>query len=304
HGLLHDPLPRGAADGLARALRGGAHGRRERVPALLERHAARHPAHDVPRDRAAHDRVVQDLRPHHRALAGRHGGPQHGHRRAVAVHLPAGLHRVEVRLRVIRRRRALRAVHRDDRHPVPHQQEAERLMSATRMIVLPHGTRADRDTRPAARVGRVVGSILLVAFALALLTPFFWMVMSSFKGPNEVFSVPVRWLPEVWHVDNYFALWIDTDMAIWLRNTIILSTVVTFLQVLTGSFAAYGFAKVRFPGRDVLFLLYLGTIAVPWQSYMIPQYVMMAQFKLTNTLVAMIVLQAFGAFGVFLMKQF
>ncbi len=177
-------------------------------------------------------------------------------------------------------------------------------MSATRMIVLPHGTRADRDTRPAARVGRVVGSILLVAFALALLTPFFWMVMSSFKGPNEVFSVPVRWLPEVWHVDNYFALWIDTDMAIWLRNTIILSTVVTFLQVLTGSFAAYGFAKVRFPGRDVLFLLYLGTIAVPWQSYMIPQYVMMAQFKLTNTLLAMIVLQAFGAFGVFLMKQF
>ena len=177
-------------------------------------------------------------------------------------------------------------------------------MSATRMIVLPHGTRADRDTRPAARVGRVVGSILLVAFALALLTPFFWMVMSSFKGPNEVFSVPVRWLPEVWHVDNYFALWFDTDMAIWLRNTIILSTVVTFLQVLTGSFAAYGFAKVRFPGRDVLFLLYLGTIAVPWQSYMIPQYVMMAQFKLTNTLLAMIVLQAFGAFGVFLMKQF
>lgn len=177
-------------------------------------------------------------------------------------------------------------------------------MSATRMIVLPHGTRADRDTRPAARVGRVVGSILLVAFALALLTPFFWMVMSSFKGPNEVFSVPVRWLPEVWHVDNYFALWIDTDMAIWLRNTIILSTVVTFLQVLTGSFAAYGFAKVRFPGRDVLFLLYLGTIAVPWQSYMIPQFIMLSNFKVSNTLWSIILLQAFGAFGVFLMKQF
>jgi multiple sugar transport system permease protein len=114
----------------------------------------------------------------------------------------------------------------------------------------------------------------------------------------------VRWLPDTWHWEHYTELWTDTGMATWLRNTIILSTVVTFLQVLTGSFAAYGFAKVRFPGRDVLFLVYLGTIAVPWQSYMIPQYIMLAQAKLTNTLLALIVLQAFGAFGVFLMKQY
>jgi multiple sugar transport system permease protein len=162
----------------------------------------------------------------------------------------------------------------------------------------------DRSARPAVRVGRIVGSILLVAFALALLVPFFWMVISSLKGPNDVFSVPVRWLPETWHWEHYVELWTDTGMVTWLRNTIILSTVVTFLQVLTGSFAAYGFARVRFPGRDVLFLVYLGTIAVPWQSYMIPQYIMLAQAKLTNTLLALIVLQAFGAFGVFLMKQF
>jgi multiple sugar transport system permease protein len=164
--------------------------------------------------------------------------------------------------------------------------------------------RAGRAAGPTARVGRVVGSIVLIAFALALLVPFFWMVISSLKGPNEVFSVPVRWLPDTWHWEHYTELWTDTGMATWLRNTIILSTVVTFLQVLTGSFAAYGFAKVRFPGRDVLFLVYLGTIAVPWQSYMIPQYIMLAQAKLTNTLLALIVLQAFGAFGVFLMKQY
>lgn len=151
---------------------------------------------------------------------------------------------------------------------------------------------------------RIIGSILLTLFALALLIPFAWMVLSSFKDSNEVFSVPVKWLPETWHWEHYVELWTKTDMATWLRNTIVLSTVVTFLQVLTGSFAAYGFAKVRFPGRDVLFLVYLGTIAVPWQSYMIPQYIMMAQAKLTNTLVAIIVLQAFGAFGVFLMKQY
>ncbi|WP_454111594.1 carbohydrate ABC transporter permease [Microbacterium aurum] len=165
----------------------------------------------------------------------------------------------------------------------------------------------DPTPRPKPALGnamRIVGSILLTLFALALLVPFAWMVLSSFKDSNEVFSVPVKWLPETWHWEHYIELWTKTDMATWLRNTIVLSVVVTFLQLLTGSFAAYGFAKVRFPGRDVLFLVYLGTIAVPWQSYMIPQYIMMAQAKLTNTLLAIIVLQAFGAFGVFLMKQY
>jgi len=93
-------------------------------------------------------------------------------------------------------------------------------------------------------------------------------------------------------------------MLTWLRNTMVLSVVVTFLQVLTGSFAAYGFARTRFPGRNVLFLLYVGTIAVPWQSYMIPQFILLSKLQVSNTLWSIILLQAFGAFGVFLMKQF
>lgn len=79
---------------------------------------------------------------------------------------------------------------------------------------------------------------------------------------------------------------------------------ITFLQVLTGSFAAYGFAKMRFPGRDLLFAGYIATIAVPWQAYMIPQYIIMQKLGLVNTHLSLILLQAFGAFGVFLMRQF
>jgi multiple sugar transport system permease protein len=89
-----------------------------------------------------------------------------------------------------------------------------------------------------------------------------------------------------------------------LKNTLILSLAVTALQLLTGSFAAYGFSKVRFPGRDLLFLIYIGTIAVPWNAYMIPQFILMSKLHLSNTLWAIVALQAFGAFGVFLMKQF
>ena len=157
---------------------------------------------------------------------------------------------------------------------------------------------------PARRVARIVGYTVLVLAAVALLMPFFWMVMSSLKSANEVFSVPVKWFPETFVWSNYVEIWTQSDMLTWIRNTLVLAVVVTFLQVLTGSFAAYGFAKMRFPGRDVLFLVYIGTIAVPWQSYMIPQFILLSNLKVSNTLWAIILIQAFGAFGVFLMKQY
>ena len=74
--------------------------------------------------------------------------------------------------------------------------------------------------------------------------------------------------------------------------------------MLTGSFAAYGFSKVRLRGRDALFVAYIATIAVPWQAYMVPQYVMMQKAGLVNTFWSLILLQAFGAFGVFLLRQY
>jgi multiple sugar transport system permease protein len=167
-------------------------------------------------------------------------------------------------------------------------------------LVVP-GRRGRRRSR---RAGRVVGYLALAVAAAALLLPFYWMVMSSLKTNNEVFTIPIRWVPDsvVWH--NYVDIWQKSDMTTWLKNTLILSVVVTALQVFTGSFAAYGFAKVRFPGRDLLFLGYIGTIAVPWQSYMITQFILMSKMHLSNTLWSIILIQAFGAFGVFLMKQY
>jgi len=154
------------------------------------------------------------------------------------------------------------------------------------------------------KIARVAGYVVLIIAAVGILMPFFWMVSSSLKGANEVFSVPITWFPEEIQWANYYEIWFESDMLNWLKNTLFLSVVVTFLQVLTGSFAAYGFARIRFPGRDVLFLVYVGTIAVPWQSYMIPQFILLSNLKVSNTLLAIILLQAFGAFGVFLMKQF
>ena len=159
-------------------------------------------------------------------------------------------------------------------------------------------------TSPLRRSGRVLLYVVMIVAAAGIMLPFAWMVISSLKMNNQVFTAPVQWIPDPVQWRNYVDIWAKADMVTWVRNTLVVSVAVTFLQVLTGSFAAYGFAKMRFPGRDALFLLYIGTIAVPWQSYMIPQFQMISGWGLNNTLWAIMLLQAFGAFGVFLMKQY
>ncbi|WP_225848044.1 carbohydrate ABC transporter permease [Streptomyces sp. HPF1205] len=163
---------------------------------------------------------------------------------------------------------------------------------------------ARRPPRARRIAGRVLLYALLIGLAAAIMLPFAWMLSSSVKADRDVFTVPVHWIPQSWHWDNFVHIWTDIPMLTYLKNSLILSVVITVLQVLTGSFAAYGFAKVRFPGRDALFLGYVATIAVPWQAYMVPQYIMMQKLGLVNTRLSLILLQAFGAFGVFLMRQY
>lgn len=176
-------------------------------------------------------------------------------------------------------------------------------------VVAPVPTAADipwnnKKMPPLKIAGIVLGYVLMIGVAAFVLLPFVWMVLASLKPNNEVFLVPVKWFPSVWHWDNYVKIWTDSNMLTWLGNTVFFAICVTFLQVFTGSFAAYGFSKIRFRGRNVLFLIYIATMAVPWQAYMIPQYKMLSAVHLTDTRWSIILLQAFGAFGVFMMKQF
>jgi multiple sugar transport system permease protein len=166
-------------------------------------------------------------------------------------------------------------------------------------VVTPTPTR--RTTNPA---GKIIGYALLIVLSLAVMIPFAWMLSSSLKQNNEVFTVPIQWIPTELRWENYTEIWDRIPLWTYLGNSMLLSVSVTVLQVLTGSFAAYGFAKVRFPGRDALFLAYIATIAVPWQAYMVPQYIIMQKLGLVDTHLSLILLQAFGAFGVFLMRQF
>jgi multiple sugar transport system permease protein len=168
----------------------------------------------------------------------------------------------------------------------------------------PSAPAPSRRGSPLGTAGQVVLHAVLAVLAVAVLVPFGWMLISSVKLDTEVFTVPIQWIPQEFHWENFTRIWDRIPLGTYLGNSLFLSVTITALQVLTGSFAAYGFAKVRFPGRDVLFLAYIATIAVPWQAYMVPQYIIMEKAGLVNTHLSLILLQAFSAFGVFLMRQY
>lgn len=153
-------------------------------------------------------------------------------------------------------------------------------------------------------LGKAIIYALLIALALLTLLPFVWMVSASLKLDKDVFRFPIEWIPAHPQWSNYARIWTQIPFLTFFANTAKLTAIITLLQVATSSFAAYAFAKLQFPGRDVLFLAYIASIAIPWQVYMIPQFIMMRNLGLVDTHMSLILLQAFTAFGVFLLRQF
>lgn len=154
------------------------------------------------------------------------------------------------------------------------------------------------------QISKILIYIMLVALTLLMLVPFVWMVSASLQLSKDVFKYPFEWIPSkpVWQ--NYIDIWTKIPLATFVFNTTKLTIIITFLQLFTSSFAAYAFSKLDFKFKNVLFLSYIATIAIPWQVYMVPQFIMMRGLHLSDTHLSLILLQAFSAFGVFLMRQF
>ncbi|UWU18633.1 carbohydrate ABC transporter permease (plasmid) [Rhizobium sullae] len=154
------------------------------------------------------------------------------------------------------------------------------------------------------RVKTIAIYLTVIVITAVMLMPFAWMLSASLKLSRDVFVFPIEWIPSEPRWQNYIDIWSKIPLALFIYNTSKLTVMVTSLQLLTSSFAAYAFAKLDFPYKNTLFLGYIATIAMPWQVYMVPQFLLMREFGLNNTHLALICLQAFTAFGVFLMRQF
>ena len=151
--------------------------------------------------------------------------------------------------------------------------------------------------------GKIILAALLLLLCFTIALPFIWMLSSSLKGDYDVFTFPIQWIPEQMKWKNYVTIWTKFHLFGYMANSIKLSVIVTLIQLFTSSFAAYAFAKIPFKGRNVLFLLYISTIAVPWQAYMVPQYIMLSKLGMINSHKALIAMHAFNVFGVFLLRQ-
>lgn len=144
----------------------------------------------------------------------------------------------------------------------------------------------------------------LTVSAAAMLFPFFWMVTTGLKSAGQVLIFPPRWIPVPPDLENFATVWTVRPFGRWLVNSTAVAGSVTILQLISSSLAAYAFARLRFAGRDRLFLLYLGTLMVPPQVTLIPNYVLMRYLGWIDSYQALILPAAFGAFGTFLLRQF
>ena len=151
---------------------------------------------------------------------------------------------------------------------------------------------------------RIIAHVILMAGAITMLVPFIWMLSSSFKSLNEVFVFPPRLFGRriVW--ENYTKISSRFSYVTYFKNSIIVSAWVVVWQVFTSAIAGYVFAKLRFKGRDKIFVLYLATMMVPFHVTVITNFLQMSKYGLVNTLWSLMLPSSVSAFGTFLMRQF
>ena len=158
---------------------------------------------------------------------------------------------------------------------------------------------------PLQLVNTTLAHISLSLVAIMSLFPLYWTVATSFKEKGHIFVSPPEWIPSPVSLEGYRNLLTQIPLLTNLMNTTIVCIVVVGGQLLFNSMGAYAFARLSFPGRDKLFLLYLATLMVPAQVTLIPNYVLVHRLGLVNSLAAVIVpFILFSAFGTFLMRQF
>lgn len=185
-------------------------------------------------------------------------------------------------------------------------------------------TSAERSWRRTGQpaVQRTIPALLLggttIVLCLIVLFPILWMLVTSLKLPEEVAQDPYRLFPTHWDVGNYPAAWQSADFARYVFNSASISITAAVLQVLLCASAGYAFARLAFPGRNVLFGLTLATIMVPPQVTIVPLFVLLKNLPLTggngwsgqggtgllDTYAALLAPHVVGAFGIFLMRQF
>ena len=160
------------------------------------------------------------------------------------------------------------------------------------------------DESPTARRAKLIGGYLgILAVLLLIGLPLFWILMTSFKAKGDIYTDPVNWLPPVWETENYSDATTRVPFWTYLRNSVLITAVLSIIKIVLGVISAYALAILRFPGRHLVFLLVISSLMVPSEITVISNYALVNSLGWRNTFVGIIVPLAGVAFGTFLMRN-
>jgi multiple sugar transport system permease protein len=153
---------------------------------------------------------------------------------------------------------------------------------------------------------QIVAYLIVTVGAIVLMIPFAWMLSSSLKPPAQIFVDPPQWIPDPILWRNYIDAWTALPFTQFLLNTLFITLLGMTASIFTSALVGYGFARYRFPGRDVLFIVLLSTMMLPYVVTLIPAFLIWRTFGLINTYDPLVIGALFGGgpFFVFLMRQF
>ncbi|MEI8198644.1 MAG: carbohydrate ABC transporter permease [Eubacteriales bacterium] len=145
--------------------------------------------------------------------------------------------------------------------------------------------------------------LLATIIALVMLVPLFWMISTSLKTKGALMALPIQWIPKAPTFDNFRRLFTTEGFTGSIGNSFTVAAASVALTLTSSSLAAFAFAKIKFRGREALFLLYLASMMIPTQVLFIPLYLVMSELHLTDTLTSLILPGLFRAFAVFMLRQ-
>lgn len=144
---------------------------------------------------------------------------------------------------------------------------------------------------------------MLIA-TIATVLPFVWMILTSVKTQSEALTIPPKVLPDAWQLSAYEKIIQELPFVQFYVNSILVTFAIVLLQTLIAAMAAYGFARLKFPGRDAIFLICVSILMVPGQIFLIPQFLIIQEMGLLNTLTGLVLPGLFSIYGAFLLRQF
>ncbi len=152
--------------------------------------------------------------------------------------------------------------------------------------------------------GDALAYLLLTIASLLLLAPFIWLLSTSLRLPRESFTLPPKWLPSDFYIQNYGEVFARVAFFRFFRNSVFISAMVVAGQLVFASMAAYAFARLRFPAKNVLFFLLMAGLMIPVQATIIPVFILIKNMGLNDSLWSLILPSWSTAFGVFLLRQY